>query len=70
MCLGTERKERLDKGRLYPVSKHRHINSIFNVNTLILYVYLYIFVFRQQRFVLCLKIEILLLSSCVLYILY
>ena len=75
MCLDTKGMERLGKARLYPVSKHRHINYIFNVNTLILYIYLYILVFRQivlceQSFVLYLKIEILLLSSCVLYILY
>ena len=39
MWLGTIRMERLDKSRLSPVSKPRHINSIFTVNTVILHIY-------------------------------
>ena len=41
MWLGTKRMERLAKARLFPVSKPRHINSVFtvNVNTPILYIY-------------------------------
>ena len=39
MWLGTKRMERLTKARLSPVSKPRHINSIFTVNTPILYIY-------------------------------
>jgi hypothetical protein len=38
MWLGTKRVERLAKGRFSPVSKPRHINSIFTVNTPILYI--------------------------------
>ena len=40
MWLGTKRMEKLEKARLSPVSKPRHINSIFTVNTPILYMYL------------------------------
>ena len=39
MWLGMKRMEILAKVRLSPVSKPRHINSIFTVNTPILYVY-------------------------------
>ena len=39
MWLGTKRVEKLDKTRLSPVSKPRHISSIFTVNTSILYIY-------------------------------
>jgi len=39
MWLGTKRMERLAKARLSPVSKPRHINSIFTVNTPIFYIY-------------------------------
>ena len=34
---------RLAKARLSPVSKPRHINYIFTVNTPILYIYIYIY---------------------------
>ena len=37
MWLGTKRMERLAEARLSPISKPRNINSIFTVNTLILY---------------------------------
>ena len=36
--LSTKRMERLAKARLSPVSKPRHINSIFTVNIPILYI--------------------------------
>jgi hypothetical protein len=36
MWLGTKRMENLSKARLSPVSKPRHINSIFTVNKPIL----------------------------------
>ena len=39
MWLGTKRMERFAKAHLSPVSKPRHINSIFTVNTPILYIY-------------------------------
>jgi hypothetical protein len=39
MWLGTKQMEKLTKARLSPVSKPRHINSIFTVNTPILYIY-------------------------------
>jgi len=39
LALGTKRMERLAKASLSPVSKPRHLNSIFTVNTLILYIY-------------------------------
>ena len=35
---GTKRMERLAKARLSPISKPLHINSIFTVNTPILYI--------------------------------
>ena len=38
MCLGTKWMERFAKARLSPVSKPHHINSIFTVNTPILYI--------------------------------
>jgi len=38
MWLGTKRMERLAKVRLSPVSKPRHIYSIFTVNTPTLYI--------------------------------
>jgi len=38
MWLGTKRMERFAKARLSPVSKSRLINSIFTVNTPILYI--------------------------------
>jgi len=38
MWLGTKRMERLAKAHLSPVSKPRHINSIFTVNTPTLYI--------------------------------
>ena len=40
MWLGTKRMEKLEKARLSPISKPCHINSIFTVNTPILYMYL------------------------------
>ena len=40
MRFGTKRMERLVKARLYPFSKPRHINSIFTINTPILYIYM------------------------------
>ena len=40
MWLGSKRMEKLGKARLSLVSKPRHINSIFTVNTPILYIYL------------------------------
>ena len=33
MWFGTKRMERLAKDRLSPVSKPRHINSVFTINT-------------------------------------
>jgi hypothetical protein len=39
MWLGKKRVERLDKSRPSPVSKPRHIHSVFIVNTPILYMY-------------------------------
>ena len=39
MWLGTKRMERLVEARLSPGSKPCHINSIFTVNTPILYIY-------------------------------
>jgi hypothetical protein len=39
MWLGTKRMEKLTKATLSPVSKPRHINSIFTVNTPILYIH-------------------------------
>jgi hypothetical protein len=41
MWLGTKQMEKLTKACLSPVSKPRHINSIFTVNTPILYIYCY-----------------------------
>ena len=38
MWVGTILMEKLTKARLSPVSKPRHINSIFTVNTPILYI--------------------------------
>ena len=38
MWLGTKRLERLAKSSSFPVSKPRPINSIFTVNTPILYI--------------------------------
>ena len=43
MWLGTKWMERLAKAHLSPISKPRHINSIFTVNTLILYMHLIVF---------------------------
>ena len=40
MWLDTKWMERLAKYRLSPVSKPRHINSIFTVNTPILYIFI------------------------------
>jgi len=45
MWLGTKRMERFAKAHLSPVSKPRHINSIFTVNTPILYMYIYALLF-------------------------
>jgi hypothetical protein len=39
MWLGTKQMERFAKAHLSPVSKPRHMNSIFIVNTPILYIY-------------------------------
>jgi hypothetical protein len=39
MWLGTKQMERFAKAHLSPVSKPRHINSIFTINTPILYIY-------------------------------
>ena len=39
MWLGTKRMERFAKAHLSPVSKPRHINSIFTANTPILFIY-------------------------------
>jgi hypothetical protein len=41
MWLGTKRMERFAKAHLSPVSKPRHINSIFTVNAPILYIFQY-----------------------------
>ena len=42
MWLGTKRMKKLTKARLSPVSKPRHINSIFTVNIPILYIFMHL----------------------------
>ena len=44
-----KRMERLAKARVSPVSKPRHINSIFTVNTPILYIYIYMYMIDFLR---------------------
>ena len=48
MWLGTKRMEILAKAHLSPVSKPRHINSIFTLNTPILYICTYCHSFSIQ----------------------
>ena len=53
----------------------RFTNTVYIYIYIYIYMYIYIFVFRQivlseQSIVMCIQIEILLLSYCVLYIPY
>ena len=80
MWLDTKRKERLAQARFYPVLPIPYIYIYIYIYVYIyiyiyIYMYIYIFVFRQivlseQSIVMCIQIEILLLSYCVLYIPY
>ena len=49
MWLGTKQMERFAKAHLSPVSKPRHINSIFTFNTPILYIYPALVLFEQAN---------------------
>jgi hypothetical protein len=49
MWLGTKQMERFAKAHLSPVSKPRHINSIFTINTPILYIYYLPFYLWQSK---------------------
>ena len=65
MLLGTKRMDKLANARLLPVSKSRHINYMFTVNTPILYIYYSNFLTHhmiRQNTKHCLKNSVVLLN--------